>query len=168
MTQLDRLREKALRAGLHGPDGVWHGAMSGDHDHDRILVADSLQHLEAVEVGQAHIEQHQIWVRPPNGCHPVLSAMGARHLVPRVLEVHSEGRGVRFLVVDDQYAGHVWMQGCGCVGSQVCFGAFCLGTSSLAARGSTSISSGVMPSSSPSAWAIRGGVVSMRMCRPLR
>ena len=111
MRQLDRLGEKGLRSGLHRAHRVRHVTMTGDHDDDRPVLTYALEHLEATHVRQAQVEQDQIRVRTLDGSNALLAAVGAHHLVPQAFEVGRERRGNRLLVVDDQYAGHVSMQG---------------------------------------------------------
>src|SRR5688500_5658426 len=104
--QLDRLDEEVLGARLHRLHGERHVAVAGDHDDHRTQVAEPVEDREAIDVGEAEVEQEELGALPPEDLDPLLSRVGAEHLVASALEEAREGRrDVRF-VVDDQNRCH--------------------------------------------------------------
>ena len=56
------LLDEVGRAGLHGVDGVLHRAVGRDHDDRQlgIALANVLQNLDAITLGQSEVQQNQI------------------------------------------------------------------------------------------------------------
>src|SRR2546423_15069025 len=109
MGQLDRLDEEALRARLHRAHRIRHIAMAGNHDDNRSELANALEHIEAAEIGETQVEQHEVRMRALNGGDSFLAAVGAHHLGTRGLEEGGGRRGDRRLAPKDTYA---WKYSC--------------------------------------------------------
>jgi hypothetical protein len=75
-----------------------------------VLLLDVLQHLEAVHLGQPHVEQHQVDVRPRQHLQPGLAGRRGHDLIVAA-ENRRQGIAHTLVVVDDeecfQLCGHV-------------------------------------------------------------
>ena len=67
LSELERLREKVVRAEAEGAHDVPALAPSGEHEHRRLVLrADLSKDLESVDAGKSEVEQDQIGaVRAP-------------------------------------------------------------------------------------------------------
>ena len=104
--KLDRLREKALRSGLHRAHRIRDVAVAGDHNRHAIVLTNPLEHVETADIGKAKVEEDEVGERAPDAHDALLAGVGTHHVVSRALEVRAERRRNRLLVVDDQYTGH--------------------------------------------------------------
>ena len=86
--------------------------MARHHDHDGLVAANALEHIEAAHVGQLQIEQHEIGARSLKRLDPVLPAVHPHDLMPRALEEGAEYRGDFGCVVDDEDCRHQRVAAC--------------------------------------------------------
>src|SRR5215208_911276 len=106
-----RLRDEAAHPVASGEEPeVFHVAAGGQHDRGRAAVLGQARgHLEAVDVGQLHVEQHHVRVEARHGvegAQPVLRL--ADHVEALALEQHpGAGPEARVVVDDEDGGGHL-------------------------------------------------------------
>ena len=102
---------------MQGVDRHRHVTVRGDHDDDRMVVADRIEDVESGHVGEPDVEEHEVGPQPAIRVDALLTRVRLRDLVGAVVpEERGERRGDRDLVVDDQDAGHALRRGPAWVG----------------------------------------------------
>lgn len=103
----ERLRQIVVGSGVQGSHDLAIFAAGGCHD-DR-HVADGADHLEqfrAVEVGQAHVEDHDVRRRVDNTLQPVHRGGGSPHFVATIRKYPRNQLADSLLIFDDHDGGH--------------------------------------------------------------
>ncbi len=86
-----RLGDEVGRASLDGGYRVFRGAIGGDHDdrHLRIALANLLQNLQSIAVGELKVEQDQIERLRVQQAQALFAILGVQHLVAVVFQQQS-------------------------------------------------------------------------------
>jgi hypothetical protein len=106
LVDIERLVDVVVRPQLHGLDGAFDRRIGRHQDHQRvgIVIFDALEDLEAVRIGQAVIEQHQIGRRLELRA-GVFSRRRLQHVVPLAAQPLAQRPANQRFVVDDQNGG---------------------------------------------------------------
>ena len=104
--EIHRLRQKVLGAALQRLYRERNVSVPRDHDDDRLVGANALEHIEAAHVRKLQIEQNEIGTRALIRFDAVLATVHAHHLMSRALEKGAEYRGDLRRVVDDEDRRH--------------------------------------------------------------
>ena len=104
----ERLFGEIVSAELGGAHSGFNGAMAGNHDDfGRVLErANFLQHFQAVDAGQPHIEQHHVNIGFAQLRQAIFAARADGRRVAFVLENTLQRFADGGFVVDDQDVGH--------------------------------------------------------------
>ena len=102
--ELKRLGDEVRRALLDRVDGVLHGAEAGDDDRDDVRVAleRGVEHLPAVDAGQAEVGDEDVEGevgQPSSASSPLAACSTDEAMVGQPL---GDGLAQRLLVVDEQ------------------------------------------------------------------
>ena len=108
----ERLGDEIIRAGVERGDLVLLGVPHGEHDHrDLAEGSDPADHLGAVEVGQAQIQQHQVGGPLGRRHNALLAGANRGHVVSVGLKAGAQGTTDLGFVVDDQHHAHAAVSG---------------------------------------------------------
>ena len=109
LVELERLRQVVVRAAVETGHRVGGGGACGQHDDRHALVeaAHPAQHLEAVDAGQADIEQDQVELVAAGELDRGQAVVGHPAGVPGRGQALRDERRDAFLVLDHQNAAHL-------------------------------------------------------------
>ena len=112
LVQVERLLDVVIRAGLEGAHAGVDRAVGRHHDHGHAAVEllDAPQNLDAVDVGQHQIRQHQRGALLAEGGHARLARAGDQHLEPPVGGGIAHRGGAVGIILDHQeFDGHAYV-----------------------------------------------------------
>ena len=102
----ERLGHVVVAAQGEAPQLVVQGVSGGEEEHRQPapdpVPADALEHFEAVQIGQHHVEHEQVGPKRGNGLERLAPEVGHLHLEALVAQGHREQIGDAVLVVDDE------------------------------------------------------------------
>ena len=105
---LSGLTRYSIGPELDGLDGRLH-VVEGRHDQDdgpAVALLDPPQHLQAVDVGQPDVEEHQVRRGFAEGPHPGLAGLGHGDLEALLGQLGGQGLADERVVLDDQDGSH--------------------------------------------------------------
>ena len=104
----ERLRHVVVGAGIERRDLRGLGVTGGEHhDRNRAPAAQALDHLDAVDAGQAEVEHDDIGMVPSREVERLFSGLGQVDVVATRPEVDAERPTDRRLVVDHEHAARL-------------------------------------------------------------
>jgi hypothetical protein len=106
LLQAERLDQVVVTPGREAPHLVL-GGVAGGEEHDGrapALLAPAAAHLEAVEVGQHHVEDDKVWLDRTDRLEGLPPRLDGVHVEPRVAQGRLEHRAQVQLVVDQEQA----------------------------------------------------------------
>ena len=103
----DRLGDVVVGARLEpGHEVVGVGLGGDDDDRDDALAPHRAAHVEALDVGEAEVEQDEIRLLALERGQAAATVLGLLHLVALVLEGHADGQPDLVVVLDEQHSMH--------------------------------------------------------------